>query len=59
MNMWSASNVGLGTAQNLARHRRDLAFADEQEFQQIRHRVALGPLEVHVWQRFPFVADLQ
>ena len=40
--------VGLGLAQDLAGHRRDVALAEEHVAGQVQQRVALGPVEVGV-----------
>ena len=48
VHVWATRPVGLGDAQHLAGHRRDLPDAEEEEAQQLRDRVALGPLEVDV-----------
>jgi hypothetical protein len=48
VHMGTTRPVGLGDAQHLARHRRDLAHPEEEEAQQLQHGVALGPLEVDV-----------
>src|SRR6478609_240113 len=44
----SQGPIRLGPTQHLAGGGRDFADAEEQEAQQVRHRVALGPLEVDV-----------
>src|SRR4029079_11149636 len=42
--------IGFGLAEHLAGDRGGIAFAERQELQHVRDRVALGPAEIHVRQ---------
>ena len=59
MHVRSSRPVGLGDAQHLPGHRRDLADAEEEEAQQLGDRVPLGPLEVDVRDHPGAVAHVQ
>lgn len=55
----AAVAVGFGLADDLAGDGGDLALAEEEEAEEVGHRVALGPLEVDVGALAGLVADVQ
>src|SRR5205085_10679197 len=59
MDRRSPLGVMLGLAQHLARHRRDVAIAEQDEAQLVEDRVALGPGEVGVRELAGLVAQIE
>src|SRR5215510_16016705 len=50
--------IGLELSEDLARHRRGVAFAEREELQQIGDRVAFGPSEVDMRDLTGLISDV-